>query len=457
MGQLLADHRDEIRLGQLVPVGDLYPVIAQGGDKPFTDSLKVVFEAADKLYKTKLRPYLLSSYDITEDDVEQYRHRPGSFTDPQRANRCRMFTGDNRLVCTLLLSALAPSVPALSELTIRRLGALNHGSVLAPIPGAEVGIIKNKVAEWAARFPEIKETGTDTNPGVRLELSGVDVDSVIANAQVNDNPGNRVALARRLLSEELGVEHGQLSDQLGFVWRGTARTAEVVFGNVADEDELPDHDLMPQEEGRWRIAIDLPFDEGEWGPVEDVNRMRRLRERQQGERSLTVAWLPAHLSAQRLADFRRLVVIDKALADEHRFDTQYAGHLNADNRSRAKGLLESPARSPAQDRSRAPSSRRMASPRSRPPTSCPTSTTTSSPCPTWTGSPCPSDRASTTASGTSRAGCSPTSTPRTPTSTPTPPAPPSRPPTRRRCSRTSAPPPKHGTGRVERSRLPTAS
>ncbi|MFF4131281.1 phage resistance protein [Streptomyces mirabilis] len=340
MGQLLADHRGEIRLGQLIPVGDLYPVIAEGGDKPFTDSLKVVFEAADKLYKTKLRPYLLSSYDITEDDVKQYRTKPETITDPQRANRCRMFVGDNRLVCTLLLSALAPSVPSLAELTIRRLGALNHGSVIAPIPGAEVGIIKNKVAEWAARFPEIKETGTDTNPGVRLELSGVDVDSVIANAQVNDNPGNRVALARRLLSEELGVEHGQLSDQLSFTWRGTSRTAEIVFGNVADEDELPDHDLMPQEDGHWRIAIDLPFDEGEWGPVEDVNRIRRLRERQQGERSRIVAWLPAHLSAQRFADFRRLVVIDKALADEHRFDTQYAGHLNADNRSRAKGLLE---------------------------------------------------------------------------------------------------------------------
>ncbi|GAA3377840.1 hypothetical protein GCM10020367_55120 [Streptomyces sannanensis] len=340
MGQLLADHRDDLRLGQLIPVGDLYPVIAEGGDKPFTDSLKVVFEAADKLYKNKLRPYLLTSYDITEDDVEQYLHRPDTITDPKLANSCRLFVGDNRLACTLLLSALAPSVPALSELTIRRLGALNHGSVMAPIPGSEVGIIKNKVAEWAARFPEIKETGTDANPGVRLELSGVDVDSVIANAQVNDNPGNRLALAKRLLSEELGVEHGAFSDELNFVWRGTGRTAEVVFGNVADEDELPDHDLMPQEEGRWRIAVDLPFDEGEWGPVEDANRMRRLREKQQGERSRSVAWLPAHLSAQRFADFRRLVVIDKALADEQRFDTQYAGHLNADNRSRAKGLLE---------------------------------------------------------------------------------------------------------------------
>jgi hypothetical protein len=340
MGQLLADHRNEIRLGQLIPVGDLYPVIAQGGDKPFTDSLKVVFDAADKLYKTKLRPYLLSSYNLTEDDVEQYLHRPDTLGDQQLANQCRLFVGDNRLVCTLLLSALAPSVPALAELTIRRLGALNHGSVMAPIPGSEVGIIKNKVGEWAARFPEIKEAGTDANPGVRLELSGVDVDSVIANAQVNDNPGNRGALARRLLSEELGVEHGQFTDELNFTWRGTARAAEVVFGNVADEDELPDHDLMPQQDGLWRIAIDLPFDEGEYGPVEDAQRMQRLRERQQGERSRTVAWLPAHLSAQRFADFRRLVVIDKALADEHRFDTQYAGHLNADNRSRAKGLLE---------------------------------------------------------------------------------------------------------------------
>ena len=340
MGQLLADHRDDLRLGQLIPVGDLYPVIAEGGDKPFTDSLKVVFDAADKLYRTKLRPYLLNSYDVTEDDVEQYLHRPGAGTDPHLVNRCRMFVGDNRLACTLLLSALAPSVPALAELTIRRLGALNHGSVIAPIPGSEVGIIKNKVAEWAARFPEIKETGTDANPGVRLELSGVDVDSVIANAQVNDNPGNRLALAKRLLSEELGVEHGQFSDEVAFVWRGTSRTAEVVFGNVADEEELPDHDLIPQEDGRWRIAVDLPFDEGEWGPVEDADRMRRLRERQQGERSRTVAWLPAHLSAQRFGDFRRLVVIDKALADDQRFESQYAGHLNADNRSRAKGLLE---------------------------------------------------------------------------------------------------------------------
>ncbi|MFE0733414.1 DUF6079 family protein [Streptomyces sp. NPDC058855] len=339
MGQLLANHRNELRLGDLIPVGDLYPLITAGGDKPFTDSLKVVFEAADKLYKTKLRPYLLLTHNVSEEDIEKYTNRPDDITDPALRGRIKLFVGDNRIVGTLLLSALAPSVPALSELTIRSLSALNYGSVVAPIPGREYGILKNKIAEWAGRFPEIKETGTEANPGVRLELSGVDVDSVIANAQINDNPGNRNALAKRLLAEELDITQGQLIDELNLVWRGTERSVEVIFGNVVDEDELPDHDLMPQMDGRWRLVIDLPFDEGEYGPVEDADRMRRLREKQ-GEPSRTVAWLPAHLSHQRYADFRRLVVIDKALADEQRFDGQYAGHLSPDNRARAKGLLE---------------------------------------------------------------------------------------------------------------------
>ncbi|MFE1468599.1 BREX-2 system ATPase PglY [Nocardiopsis dassonvillei] len=345
MGQLLADHRDDLRLGDLVPVGDLYPVIAEGGDKPFVDSLKVVFEAADKLYRNKLRPYLLNTYNLSEDDVDRYVHRRDQIEDRGLAGRCKAFVGENRLVCTLLLSALAPSTPALSDLTIRQLGALNHGSVQAPIPGTEVDIIKNKVAEWAARFPEIKETGNPASPGVRLELTGVDVDSVVQNAAVNDNAGNRLALAKRLLAEELGVDRadGRMgADDLHLVWRGSQRNAEVVFGNVADEDELPDHDLQPQLEDLWRIAVDLPFDEDGRTPRDDVGRIDRLRERQgPGGRSRTVAWIPAHLSAQRWSDFRRLVIIDRALSDEGRFANQYAAHLNADNKERAKGLLQS--------------------------------------------------------------------------------------------------------------------
>ncbi len=341
MGQLLANHRDEATLDQLIPLGDLYPVIADGGDRPFVDSLKVEFQAADKLYRTKLRPHLLASYEIAEEDVERYRHRRESVTDQRLADRCKGFVGDNRLICTLLLSALAPGVPALRDLTIRRLGALNHGSVVSPIPGAEVGMIKAKVDEWASRFPEIKPTGTDVNPGVRLELAGVDVDSVLANANVNNNRSNRRSLAKRLLAEDLGLDLQErlVADELNLVWRGTNRTLEVVFGNVAERDDLPDHDFAPSQEGLWRLLIDLPYDEGEHRARDDAIRVQTLRETP-GKQPLTVAWLPTHLSAARFQDFQRLVVIDYALADQRRFDAVYAQHLNADNRARARVLLE---------------------------------------------------------------------------------------------------------------------
>lgn len=343
MGQLLADHRDDARLEQLIPLGDLYQVIADGGDEPFVDKLKAEFKAADKLYRTKLRPYLLGMYDLGEEDVERSLHRPDGIDNPSFIQRSRSFVGDNRLMCTLLLSALAPSVPALRDLTVRRLGALNHGSVVSPIPGAEVGAIKAKVADWASRFPEIKETGTEANPGVRLELTGVDVDSVIANANVNDNPGNRRALLKRLLAEEIGFEphEGRFgADELTLVWRGSNRMVEVAVGKIADPDDLPDHELSPGDESLWRLLVSLPYHEAEYGPAEDTNRMRSLRDLP-GERPRTVAWIPAHLSAARFQDFRRLVTIDYALADPRRFDTQYASHLNADNRARAKTLLES--------------------------------------------------------------------------------------------------------------------
>ncbi|MFI9462622.1 BREX-2 system ATPase PglY [Streptomyces xiamenensis] len=342
MGQLLADHRDDATLDQLIPLGDLYPVITDGGDRPFVDSMKAEFQAADKLYRTKLRPYLLAMREVTEEDIERYRHRPDSITDQQLAARCKAFTGDDRHLSTLLLSALAPGVPALRDLNVRRLAALNHGSVTTPIPGAEEGIVAKQVREWASRFPEIVVSDATANPSVRLELTGVDVDSVIANANVNNNSGNRRSLAKRLLAEELQLELQDrlAADELHFLWRGTNRTAEVVFGEIANPDELPDEQFAPAQQDQWRLLIGLPYRESEYGSADDLNRMRAMRERP-GVPSRTVAWLPAQLSAGRYQDFQRLVVIDYALADPRRFDTMYAQHLNADNRARAKALLES--------------------------------------------------------------------------------------------------------------------
>ena len=57
----------------------------------------------------------------------------------------------SRLLKTLLLAALVPEVEALRALTAARLAALNHGSVVSPIPGREGGAVLGKLRTWAAQ------------------------------------------------------------------------------------------------------------------------------------------------------------------------------------------------------------------------------------------------------------------------------------------------------------------
>ena len=56
MQQILVDQRDELRLGQLVPVGDLFDAIADGEDQPFTEKLKHEFDQARTLYQRTCAP-----------------------------------------------------------------------------------------------------------------------------------------------------------------------------------------------------------------------------------------------------------------------------------------------------------------------------------------------------------------------------------------------------------------
>ncbi|MBM0236142.1 hypothetical protein JNW88_01625 [Micromonospora sp. ATA32] len=332
MRQLLVDRRDTLRLGQLVPLGDLYDVISSGGDQPFTEKLKAEFEMAQKLYDLKLRPYLLSQYDLTDDDLEAARR--GTALPGDVAGRVRAFTGDDRLVKTLLLAALAPSVPALRNLTARRLSALNHGSITSPIPGGEVAQVNRKLTDWAGRFAEIR-IGEGDDPIVSLELVGVDVDSVLATAKHYDNEGARKHIVQRLLWQQLGVPWSDsFFAEAGLSWRGSRRIIELVYGNVRDGNDIRDEAFHPNDPTGWRMIIDYPFDDGSHGPADDRQRVQELISR---TTSRTVCWIPAALTVERRTELGKLVIIDKLLEGQ-RFDS-HAEHLNPDDRRRAHGAL----------------------------------------------------------------------------------------------------------------------
>ena len=140
MMQLLVDRRDDLELGQLIPVGDLFDVIA-AGDEPFSDAMRIHFDNAKKLWRQKLQPLLERQHQVTWDAVK-------AGTAP--VERARALINDGRLLKTLLLSGLVSEVESLKGLNPGRLAALNHGTVRSPIPGSEGRAVLMKLKTWAA-------------------------------------------------------------------------------------------------------------------------------------------------------------------------------------------------------------------------------------------------------------------------------------------------------------------
>jgi hypothetical protein len=321
MQQLLVDQRDTLQVGDLVPVGDLFDVVAHG-DEAFSAEMAIHFENAKRLYHQKLLPVLEKQHG----QVEELEKLP--WDNPRRV----AFRNDDRLVKTLLLSALVPGVESLRGLTAERLAALNHGTIKTPIPGREAQEVLRRVKAWAAGVGEVR-VGEGTNPTVTVQLTGVDTEAILAKARGEDSTGNRKRRVRQMLFEGLGVQDAdQFFLTLPFRWRNTERACEVVFANVRD---LPDASLEAGD--GWRVVIDIPFDEPGHGPRDDLGRLQQFRQSHpHGTR--TLAWVPNFFSPDALKDLGLLVVLEHVLAGE-RF-AGYASHLSPQDRLAAQTLLE---------------------------------------------------------------------------------------------------------------------
>src|SRR4051812_16538225 len=189
MLQILVEKRDTLKVGDLIPCGDLWDVVAHG-EEVFSDVMKVTFENAKKLYHTKLRPLLEEL-----NEVRPERDRPRAAADPELAKKLQRFDNDDRLVKTLLLSALVPEVEPLKNLTASRLAALNHGTIKVPVPGGEGRVVLGKVRTWASRVGEIR-VGEGPDPVISVQIVGVDTGAILEKAQGYNNPGNRIRKVR---------------------------------------------------------------------------------------------------------------------------------------------------------------------------------------------------------------------------------------------------------------------
>ncbi len=327
MLQLLVDQRQTLRLGDLVPLGDLYDVIAEG-DEPFTEEMRIHFDRAKRLYHQKLLPTLERQHGLTQ---EEARSRPHD--DPA----AHAFRGDDRLLKTLLLAALTPDVEAFQGMNAGRLAALNHGSIRSPIPGGEPKAVLSRCPHWAAQVGEIKIGDDSVNPSIALQLSGVDTESILEKARSIDNDGNRKRVVRHLLATELGLAPAadeSLIPAHGFTWRGTPRQVEVVFANVR---EMTHDSLRPRVGGDdWKVVIDLPFDSEGHSAKDDLAKLEEFRAQEPD--TPTFCWLPAFFSHESQRDLGTYVILDYLLTGE-RFN-DHASHLSAVDQAAARVLMD---------------------------------------------------------------------------------------------------------------------
>lgn len=323
MQQILVERRDDLRLGQLVPLGDLFDAIADGSDQPFTEKLKHEFDHARTLYQRTLRPLLLEQRGLTEEQANGLAEA--------QAGVLRAFQADDRLAKTLLLAALAPDVEALRGMTARKLAALNHGTIQTMIPGQEVSEVVRRLRSWTGRVPELK-VGTEDDPTVRLQLVGVDTGQILELVAHVDNDAAHRRTFRELLLTELGVrDDGSFDLEHSIIWRGSRRTMEIVYGNIRDRSELRDEVFQPAHSEGWRLVIDYPFDSAQFSAAEDRNRLREL------PTARCVAWLPGFVTRSVLTKLGTLVRIEHLLSGNRLAEN--ATRLGADDRERARDLL----------------------------------------------------------------------------------------------------------------------
>jgi hypothetical protein len=330
MQQMLVDRRDWLTVDDVVPVGDAFDHIVNGRDA-LDPQAAALFRAARALYADKLRPLLLQSHGLTEAELKR-----------DQSSAPRGFLADDRLAKTLLLSAVAPGVPALKELTASRLASLNHGSIVSPLPGREAATVLGKVREWSGRVPEIHVGDDPRNPVIRVRLADVDYESVVERARGEDTDGRRRELLRDLVHDALRLAQRE-ADVFGavphpIVWRGSRREVDVVFGNVRDPSWLSE-DHFRARPGTWRIVIDHPFDDAGHSASEDLARVDRMVA--SGTQSHTIVWLPRFLSDERMRELSRLVKLEWLLGGTGERWVSSAQHLSEGDRGAARAILES--------------------------------------------------------------------------------------------------------------------
>jgi hypothetical protein len=331
--ELLVEHVADLELGQIVPVGDVFDLIA-GGEDAFDSSAKSAFKRARDLYLERVLPFLQREHGVLDNDTCQ-RARPGH---PVRIGcsgcpvlACRR---DNRLAKTALLAALAPSARPLADLTLSRLVHLNTGVFGTAPERVQLSMAATTLRKLAGDVPQVRIEG-DRDPTVRVSLMSVDTGPILEQAASYDTRQRRRYILRQLLWDQLGLRTDDNLVRHKVDFHSTTRPGLIRFGNVRT---LPDDDFRCPADADWQIVIDYPFDGDGYTPLDDERRLTGLRGRLGGTSAHTLVWLPTFFSQRAIRDLGDLCKLEHLLSGNHL--AAALTHVPPDEHGRARTDLE---------------------------------------------------------------------------------------------------------------------
>jgi hypothetical protein len=306
---LLVRYLPDFELGTVVPVGDLFDVVAHGqtSDLP---AIQRLYEQARRIYENDLLPHIRKKNrtdtpercQLLREDFDRRLGCAGCAEKP-----CRTQT---RIAKTVLLQGLVPNTPVLKNLTASSLVYLNSGTLKSRVPNQGTAMAAALVKEWAGVTPAVHVKG-DANPEVRGVLDTVDVRRILDHCRDLGNEQRRRMRVRQILFEKMGIA---LKDQAGsraVEWRGRKWRVGVVYENTRLAN---DNVFRPGEDEDLRVVLDYPFDDVGHGPREDEARIAQMIEGLAGkeaERGLaTLVWLPAFIDDETLEALSDLVTLD---------------------------------------------------------------------------------------------------------------------------------------------------
>ncbi|WP_437338612.1 DUF6079 family protein [Sorangium sp. So ce394] len=306
---LLVRYLPDFELGTVVPVGDLFDVVAHGqtSDLP---AIQRSYEQARRIYENDLLPHIRKKQKT--DTPERCQLLREDFDARLGCSGCREKACRNqtRIAKTVLLQGLVPNTPVLKDLTASGLVYLNSGTLKSRVPNEETTMATALVKEWAGVTPAVHVRG-DANPEVRGVLDIIDVRRILDFCRDLDNEQRRRIRVRDVLFEKMGVSRKDQAGRRTVEWRERKWVVGFVYDNVRLAN---DHVFRPGEDEDVRVVLDYPFDEVGHGPREDEERIAQVLDGLAGkeaERGLaTIVWLPAFLDEDTRQVLADLVIID---------------------------------------------------------------------------------------------------------------------------------------------------